>query len=496
MYRDIAKRTLEKLNEFNYKRSPDFGGNIEIEELIGVIVNECKSTVLQSSAYGNYMKRYESMLTKDSVTEIVRQLVRNGSYIPKEVMNKAVFNDGMFVGLDLDIPLYKGIDSEKVRKTAAVVTSYIDERDLSYNPKLFEKLNELYKNYGRELIFEDNARKDDKFLPKQNIFRIFKERLMHKKFTINDFEKSYADILREFSNCKNDEIIKKSAEYRTRYIYSKNFQKEVLSRIKNGTAIELLDKSNDDYSNLLNQIIAEVCELSQNVPNLNSVFKDIGQIYSDVEAQLEAYSTDIRGLSPKQIEEEIKRINDLSLKDDKRQYLNKDGYRNINVGFSMEDDRAKLLDREHVSEAMENLSIEISELVNNGDSISDEEYLKKASSLTYRFIRIHPFPDSNGRTSRALMNMMSLNRNILVNFPKETKNEYINAMEEVHHEIGYREDNGYLEALYNNPQKARTLEENGTNSIYNYIKKNSRKGIDSISSDDTEYVRRQEELMR
>ena len=495
MYRDIAKKALEKLQRFNYKCSPDFGGDVEIEELISVVVNECKSTVLQNSNHDNYMVRYESMLTKDSVTEIVRQLIRNGSYIPKEIMNSAVFNDGMFVGIDSDITLYKVIDSETAKMTAAVGIEYVDEREMEGNAELYKKMDELYKNYGRELIFEDNARKNARFLPKQNIFRIFKERLIHKKFTMEDFENSYAAILREFSNCKNEEVIKRSAEYRTRYLYSRNFQSGVLSRMKNGTAIELLDKSKDEYSNLLNQMTAEISESSQNIPNLNSVFEDIGQIYSDIETQLEAYSVDIRGKSPKEIEEEIKRINSLSLKDDKKQYLNEDGYRDVNVGLGIEDDKTKLLDKEYISKAMGILSSEINDLVNNSDTLSDEEYLKKASSLTYRFVRIHPFPDSNGRTSRALMNMMSLNRNILVNFPKETKNEYINAMEKASHEVGYREDNGYLESLYNNPQKARMLEENGTNSIYNYIIENSRKGIDSIS-DDTEYVIKQKELIR
>ena len=125
---------------------------------------------------------------------------------------------------------------------------------------------------------------------------------------------------------------------------------------------------------------------------------------------------------------------------------------------------------------MHNLAEEIKKLVDTPrDEISDEQYLKKASNLMYRFIRIHPFPDSNGRTSRALINMMTLNRDILVNFPKERKNEYTQAMEKSHKRTGYREENGYLESLYNNTQKANELEEAGGKEIYSFVLRNSRK---------------------
>ena len=51
-----ARIALEKLRRTNYKQSPDFGLDDITEELIAIISNECKSTVITEN--GN--RRYES----------------------------------------------------------------------------------------------------------------------------------------------------------------------------------------------------------------------------------------------------------------------------------------------------------------------------------------------------------------------------------------------------------------------------------------------------
>lgn len=82
-----------------------------------------------------------------------------------------------------------------------------------------------------------------------------------------------------------------------------------------------------------------------------------------------------------------------------------------------------MLPKQNVAGAMKGYAEDIYSFVNNSTELSDTDYLKKATMLMYRFIRIHPFPDSNGRTSRAILNALSLDRNILVSFTKEEKDE-------------------------------------------------------------------------
>ena len=81
--------------------------------------------------------------------------------------------------------------------------------------------------------------------------------------------------------------------------------------------------------------------------------------------------------------------------------------------------------KQNVKAAMRIFSEDLSSFVNSSEEISDTDYLKMATILMYRFIRIHPFPDSNGRTSRAILNALTLNRNILVSFSKNEKDEFL-----------------------------------------------------------------------
>ena len=98
-----------------------------------------------------------------------------------------------------------------------------------------------------------------------------------------------------------------------------------------------------------------------------------------------------------------------------------DGYRNCNVGISGKN--IKMLPKQNVAGAMKGYAEDIYSFVKNSTELSDTKKKKKATMLMYRFIRIHPFPDSNGRTSRAILNALSLDRNILVSFTKEEKDE-------------------------------------------------------------------------
>ena len=83
----------------------------------------------------------------------------------------------------------------------------------------------------------------------------------------------------------------------------------------------------------------------------------------------------------------------------------------------------------------------------------------------YRFIRIHPFPDSNGRTSRAILNALTLDRNILVSFTKEQKDEFLRISNSTHQKIG---DN-YLEYVNEDSKKASEIEEENIDELANFV---------------------------
>ena len=461
MYREKALKLLERLKSFNYKNKPQYDIDIESKKIIEGIINECKSTTFIKKKNGTEARRYGSSFTIQAVENIVNELIANSSKISRQTMNKLLYENGAYAGLDTDVEIYKGIDSETVRFGAYLSSRYIDERDYKI-PGIRDELEEIFKKYARDIIInESNSEKN--YLPQISKFRIFLEKVLHKPFSIQKFEQEYKELLKKHSGIDNEEVLANSAKYKVSQITSPRFLNGVLDSIKNGTAIITLNRKADKFSDLQNQIAAEIFEQLDNIPNLNETLKDVNQIFKDVETQLTAYTIDFRGIEPEQIEKEIQRLNTLSLVEEKSQYIGEDGYRNCNVGITGKE--IKLMPKQSVKSAMKIFSEDLSSFVNSSEEISDRDYMKMATILMYRFIRIHPFPDSNGRTSRAILNALTLNRNILVSFSKNEKDEFLKISNLVHSNLGEE----YLERLCSNTEGLLQMEEENIGELVNFV---------------------------
>lgn len=224
-----ARIALEKLQRTNYKQVPDFGMDDATEQIIKIIANECKSTVVEEKR----IKKYESDIVRNNIDVIVRQLILNGSYIPKETMNKIMHFDGHIIGVNSDIHIYKGImetEDGTMKKTANIGNSIINTNELS--PNLIAEINnEIYKSFSKQLILSNL-----KEFPKVNRFSIFKEKLLHGNEDRKTLTKKYIKLLKENTNY-NDEIIKNTVEYSLDYLYDDKFKKEVISSISNGQSL-------------------------------------------------------------------------------------------------------------------------------------------------------------------------------------------------------------------------------------------------------------------
>lgn len=463
-----SKELLEKLRRTNYRQVPDFGMDTESEMLIHIISNECKSTIVASDKQGNIQpRRYESDVIKENVHQIVRQLILNGGTIPKEVMNSIICSDGMIAGVNSDIQLYKGIrenEDGSVERTASIGNSVIDLFQL--NPDTLKLIKEeVYDKFARQFILQ-NAEK----LPRLNKFSIFKERILHGKEDKEFINKRFVSVLKS-ENKYDDDIIKATANYHLDYMYNDKFKEKLLNVVNGGTTLVPIDSKgkNTSFNQLLKAISAETGDLANLIPDINKIHKDIEQIYSDVEAQLLAYSTDITKLNASQIEEKIKQINQASLKNPNLQKgLGDSGYRKIKVGIKNND--VKMVEVRRVPLCMKRLAKDIQELVQNESSMDKDQYLKRAVQLNYRFIRIHPFTDSNGRTSRALLNMMTIPKGILIEVPKEKKSEFVKAQRDTNEEM---DKHGYFELLNDDMRELEQIERDNTElPTYEFIKQN------------------------
>lgn len=463
-----SKELLEKLYRTNYRQVPDFGMDTMSEMLIQIITNECKSTILTSDEEGNIQpRRYESDIIKENLHQIVRQLILNGGTIPKEVMNNIICSHGMIVGVNSDVQLYKGIvekEDGSLSRTASIGKSVISLTDLdSETLKLIEE--QVYEKYARQFVLS-NADK----LPRVSKFSIFKERLLHSRENKDFIYKQFISILKSQTGY-NEELIKATANYYLDYMYSDKFKTQLLEAANNGTTLIPIESKgkNTPFNHLKNVISAETQDLQNLIPDINRIHEDIEQVYADVESQLLAYSTDITSLDSDQIEETIKQINKASLQNPELQkYLGETGYRKARVGIKNSD--VRMVDVRRVPLCMRRLATDIQELVQNASFMDREDYLKRAVQLNYRFIRIHPFTDSNGRTSRALLNMMTIPKGLLIEVPKEKKSEFVKAQRETNIKM---EEQGYFEALNDDLKELKQIEQTTKDSpTYEFIKNN------------------------
>lgn len=90
-----------------------------------------------------------------------------------------------------------------------------------------------------------------------------------------------------------------------------------------------------------------------------------------------------------------------------------------------------------ISKEIAALNTEYLDLLKFGDMIKEEkrpdqliEYINRCLDLKCRLVEIHPFPDGNGRTTRALVNMLFRKVDLpIVYVQKKEKDEYIKAMD-------------------------------------------------------------------
>ncbi len=114
----------------------------------------------------------------------------------------------------------------------------------------------------------------------------------------------------------------------------------------------------------------------------------------------------------------------------------------------------------------------INEVLSQNDSISDEEFNCNLGIINYRFLRIHPFVDGNGRLSRMLLNYMFNSRNgyIPVGLDNKEIDELINIYKQTSKIIYYAFMGSYLSNLeYSDENDYVETETLLTSNVTNYI---------------------------
>ena len=95
----------------------------------------------------------------------------------------------------------------------------------------------------------------------------------------------------------------------------------------------------------------------------------------------------------------------------------------------------KMIDCDEKPQCTKVLCKMIRRLLAKSDKMTDGDFMQLLGVINYRFIRIHPFSDGNGRVSRMLLNYIFLRRNGCV--PFALNNDEIQEMIHIYQEISH-----------------------------------------------------------
>lgn len=444
----------------------------ETGKIIDVIVNECKSLVRNSDGK---LQKYESEISIGHIREIVDQLMSDRNTIGS-VQAGVVMRDNGILGLAKELKVTKTVDEQgklKLDIEKPFPDNFKDILTGTYNEK--ELKEKIIKPYVAGLCEENEG------LSKRHAWSRRLNPFRPKKLSTAELQKRYSKYLE-----KNTDLDEEKRENMSRYFVvnilgSDRIKSDIITDEINGTGITKKgEKIHNSYTGMLQNMTVNVIDIMAGIANPNDRLTEIENIYSNIDEQLEAISTELVP-DPKQIEETIVNLNRTVNNKDK-ELTKDDGYRSANVTFGRNNtESVGLLENEFVPQAMKLYAKDMADFLENSSQMSDEEYIKQVVKFHFRFVRIHPFIDGNGRTARAVTNSLLSNRDLCATFEKYTKSEYIKYMDSV-----VTDYDTYNKGLYTDQSICSKMEDENIQNLAEYITKKCQIHEEILENDGSE----------
>lgn len=451
----------------------ELNNNIGLNNLIELIVNELKSSYILGDGPEWETKLFvqgeKPLLLLDDVRKIVEQLFSNnpklnGMQVSRFLMQKRV------PGLDFSVNRNAFEDD--------IVRFDFDFPELDYiNRDIVNGNNKMQKQIYKKVIkpFYKYLKRNSKELDKDNSG----VPLEVPKQIIDRFKKV---IISNIPKGMDKQIVSEYYIYNILNLNNRQLQEALLNR----QSLQVVSKSRNIIMNHRNEMenVKNLTQI-QSKNNVHRSYRDIEEfksLLSGVTAQLYMNSRTLKGKSPEEIEEILKKAYSLYTEreaNDDTYQVDEYGYRTVNVGLGKKD---VLLHRQgdNIKRAMENLTTSIAELIQDEPNISEEEYIKRVGMLHFRYISIHPFRDSNGRTGRNLINMLLSQKDKMFVLDRQDKNEYLTKMNEMRIHIPLQH---YLYCLSENPSECRKYEESSCGELTEFLIKHIYNFTDDIHGD-------------
>ena len=439
MIRSSAVELLNLIkNNDGLEKNELLNPSMEIQKIIDIILGECRCSIMDKD--GNYA-RYGSSTDIRVIRILIQIFLSNVKEIPPEVVLMALTKETV-IGPFKKIKIKKVYNEENSSYKIDMEDIFPNEFHVNIfkdNTEVREKfIKEVIKPYVKSIIFEN-----DDLMGKCPIGSYINKHIFS-RFTTKKEDEELVDDLKEILKTEiktNEDLIDNIAHYIfINIMNNKFFKDELVSRSLDTNELQKLGKISIGFSGMVESMSYETLQMIElrNFPYGEII--SIKNTFYTMVAVLEALSINFENISEDEILEKIEKIN--------KNFMNKaqNRYRTKNANSNKYGESIEFVEEKDIQSAMKNLCKMIKVLLEKKDEIDSSVYLKEVMRIHYRFIRIQPFDGANGRTARAIVNILLLSKNMVGIFRKEKRKDFIEYINEAN-KIIKKNESRYLCAL-------------------------------------------------
>ena len=454
MIRSVAKELLDlmknnkgvELSQINNKT------NTELLQIIEIILSECRCSIIDDK--GNY-SRFGSSTDIRIIRILVQILLSNSNKIPSEVVSMALTKENVLGPLK-EVNIEKkynketgtyGIEIEKIFPNEFNVGIF--KNNLEVREMFIEN---IIKPYVKNIIYED-----EKLSSKCPIGTFISKKISKQK-TNEELLKDLNNILQKALKTDIEAVENISSYIFINIMNNKLFKIELINRTLNTTELQKLGRVYNGFNSLVENMVSEVLQMIELRSFPYGEIISIKDTFYTIISVLKALSENFENLDENEISHRIQQLNLNFAKNDGGKKSNSNViYRNQELEKNKFGDVLKFVKCDDIEKAMNALCKMIKVLLENKDNMSVENYVKEVLRIEYRYIRIHPYVRANGRTARAIVNVLLQAKGLLGVFRKENRKVYLEWIREAHRIVKDSEDK-YVVGLVENPMECIELE--------------------------------------
>lgn len=456
MIRETANNLLKLLRENSgFEKEVFSNNNMDVLKLIDLVLSECRCSIVDEK--GNY-SRFGSSTDIRIIKVLVQNLMSNSCYLEPEIVSMALTKEGV-------IGPFKKIDIKKLydQNTGKYDIEIEDIFPNEFNVNMFQTdmdlrekfLDLVIKPYVKNIIFENDVlMKKSPFLSYINKYLAIHFHPLKKN---EELVKVLSEILKSKIANEDEEIVDNISNYIfINIMNNKYFKAELIDRTLGTTELQKLGKISVSFNSLVNNMGYETLQMIELRSFPYGEIFAIKDTFLTLVAVLEALSLNFENVDENEILNKIAAINvgfNISIKDCKDCNVK---YRTKNVEKSKFGNMV-FVNPDDIKIALMNVCKMIKVLLMKKDEIDEEAFIYEVLRIQYRLLRIQPFERGNGRTIRAITNILLQSKGLIGIFRKEKKKDFISFVEAQNKQLKDIEEK-YVESLVNNPIECNDLE--------------------------------------